>query len=272
MTIIKFEGNNIKAPKLPQLLSDNFAGAHILEEENVAIVQSGPDKPNKARLLKKYGEWKLVLNYYKHQLSDESLEDEKNQLKLKNKRLHNQTKKLIRRTKSLGASWALAQSKITAHIRNSLSIWLATSIAQAGEISIRSTIECTKLIYGFLTGDLHKIGRQPQHYALWSDKKQSPIVFTASLKDIPKCNSETVSNVVIQSIQENGLDITKYILWVTDNTAYMSSDKNGAVSLFNKKSGINAFRIGCGLHIVQIIFNHFEQKAFGKIYYVINKG
>lgn len=30
-------------------------------------------------------------------------------------------------------------------------IWLATSIAQVGEISMNSTIECTKLIYEFLT-------------------------------------------------------------------------------------------------------------------------
>jgi hypothetical protein len=85
----------------------------------------------------------------------------------------------------------------------------------------------------------------------------------ASLKDIPRCNSETVSNIVIQSIQEDGLDITKCILWVTDNTAYMASNKKGGVTLFNKKTGVNA--LGCGLHIMQIIFSHFEQAAFGTL-------
>lgn len=100
-------------------------------------------------------------------------------------------------------------------------------------------------------------------YQVWSKKEQVPIVIMASLKDIPRCNSETVSNSVIQTIQENGLDIAKCVLWVTDNTAYMASNKKGAVALFNEKTSMNAFRVGCELHIMRIIFNYFEQKAFG---------
>ncbi|CAG8724427.1 46153_t:CDS:2 [Gigaspora margarita] len=42
----------------------------------------------------------------------------------------------------------------------------------------------------------------------------------------------------------------------------MSSDKKGAVALLNKKVIGNSLRIGCGLHIIQIIMNHFEQEAF----------
>ncbi|CAG8501112.1 13607_t:CDS:2 [Funneliformis mosseae] len=93
----------------------------------------------------------------------------------------------------------------------------------------------------------------------------------SSLKNISKCNSETVSNLIIQSIQENGLDITKCILLITDNTAYMSSNKNGAVSLFNKKTDTSAFQIGCSLHIMQIVLNHFEQEAFDQMDNVYNK-
>ncbi|GBB90493.1 hypothetical protein RclHR1_17480006 [Rhizophagus clarus] len=151
-------------------------------------------------------------------------------------------------------------------------VWLATSIAQVGEISMHSTIECTKLIYEFLTGEspqnwlststlrtwhkdvsqlyinnnISQIANAPVFgimvdestreeiknfvlcYQVWSEKEQAPIVITASLKDIPRCNSET-----------------------------------GAVALFNEKTGMNSFRVGCGLNIMQIIFNRFEQKAFG---------
>ncbi|CAG8857505.1 22332_t:CDS:1, partial [Gigaspora margarita] len=46
---------------------------------------------------------------------------------------------------------------------------------------------------------------------------------------------ETVSNAIIKSIQKEGLDIMKCKLWTTDNTAYISSNKNGTVALFNKK-------------------------------------
>lgn len=45
----------------------------------------------------------------------------------------------------------------------------------------------------------------------------------------------------------------------------MSGERKGAVVQFQKKSGSNSIRIGCGLHILQIIFNHFEQKAFGTL-------
>ncbi|CAI2193715.1 16324_t:CDS:1 [Funneliformis geosporum] len=88
----------------------------------------------------------------------------------------------------------------------------------------------------------------------------------ASLKDISRYNSETVSIIVAQSIQKDGLDTTKCILWVTDNTVYMTSNKKGGVAFLIKKTGSNAHRIGCGFYIMQIILNHFEQEAFGKLF------
>ncbi|PKY52833.1 hypothetical protein RhiirA4_470718 [Rhizophagus irregularis] len=302
-----------------------------------------PKGPNAGKLLSPYLQTKaynsIADSLYKHHLSIESLKDEKDQLEMENKRLNQQTKKLIGKTKSLGAQVEHLRNQKLQHISeirslvqksstmsndifknkiNSLfmvnkrkytsnTVWLVTSIAQVGEISMNSTIECTKLIYEFLTGEspqnwlststlrtwhedvsqlyinnnISQIVNAPVFgimvdestrgeiknfvlcYQVWSEKEQAPIVIMASLKDIPRCNSETVSNSVIQTIQENGLDIAKCVLWVTDNTAYMASNKKGAVALFNKKTGMNAFRVGCGLHIMQIIFNHFEQKAFG---------
>ncbi|GBB89377.1 hypothetical protein RclHR1_16030006 [Rhizophagus clarus] len=304
-----------------------------------------PKGSDSGKLLSPYLQ-KKAYNYiantlYKPQSSNESLKDAKSKLELENKKLHRQNNKLIGRTRSLGAQIGHLCNQKSHHISkirslvqkssimtedafkekikslfmvnkrkySSNTVWLATSIAQVGEISMRSTVECTKLIYEFLTEEspqnclststLHtwhkdvsqiyinnhisQIANAPVFgimvdestrgeiknfvlcYQVWDEKEQMPIVTMSCLKDIPKCNSETVSNIVIQSIQEDGLDITKCILWVTDNTAYMSSDKNGAVSLFNKKTGTSTFRIGCGLHIIQIIFNHFEQEAFGKI-------
>ena len=45
----------------------------------------------------------------------------------------------------------------------------------------------------------------------------------------------------------------------------MSGEKKGAVVLFNQNTNSNSIRIGCGLHIIQIILNNFEQEAFGTI-------
>ncbi|CAI2192359.1 8331_t:CDS:2, partial [Funneliformis geosporum] len=54
-------------------------------------------------------------------------------------------------------------------------------------------------------------------YQVWSEKEQTPIVIMASLKDIPKYNSKIVSNIVAQSIQEDGLDTTKCIFYNSNN-------------------------------------------------------
>lgn len=102
-------------------------------------------------------------------------------------------------------------------------------------------------------------------YQYWDEKNQLPNVIVAQLQNVIKCNANTVSDVIINHIQEYGLDIKKCIVWTTDNTSYMSSDKKGAVALFNKKVNGNSLRIGCGLHIIQIIMNHFEQEAFGTL-------
>ncbi|RIA89070.1 hypothetical protein C1645_825368 [Glomus cerebriforme] len=87
----------------------------------------------------------------------------------------------------------------------------------------------------------------------------------AYLEDIPNCNADTVSDIIIKHICQDGLDFAKCALWVTDNTSYMSGEKKGAVVLFNRKTSSNSTRISCALHIIQIILNNFEQKAFGTV-------
>ncbi|GET66310.1 hypothetical protein GLOIN_2v1761399 [Rhizophagus irregularis DAOM 181602=DAOM 197198] len=102
-------------------------------------------------------------------------------------------------------------------------------------------------------------------YQFWDQKNQTPAVVITRLQDIQKCNAETVCDTVIENIKQDGLDLTKCALWTTDNTAYMSGDKGSAITLFNKKTGLKSLRIGCGLHIIQIVLNHFELAAFGKL-------
>lgn len=102
-------------------------------------------------------------------------------------------------------------------------------------------------------------------YQFWSQKNNTAVVTMSQLIDIPKCNADTVATTVINTINKDGLDIKKCSLLITDNTAYLSGDKKGAVVLFNKKTGLDVFRVGCTLHIIQIVLNHFEQEAFGKL-------
>ncbi|RIB29484.1 hypothetical protein C2G38_2155280 [Gigaspora rosea] len=55
------------------------------------------------------------------------------------------------------------------------------------------------------------------------------------LQNIIKCNADVVSDIVVTHIQKCGLDITKCRLWVTDNTSYMSGDREGTMAFFNEK-------------------------------------
>ncbi|CAG8531686.1 2437_t:CDS:2 [Rhizophagus irregularis] len=79
-------------------------------------------------------------------------------------------------------------------------------------------------------------------YQFWNEKDQSPVAILAQLQHIPKCNADTVSETVIKNIQECGLEFKKCVLWVTDNTAYMSGEKKGAVQFaFGKLASNTGF-------------------------------
>ena len=74
-----------------------------------------------------------------------------------------------------------------------------------------------------------------------------------------------IAHVIIESCIQHQLDPTKCLTWTTDNTAYMSGCKNGAVTLFNKKVQSCSFRISCGLHSAYIMMINFENIVFGKL-------
>jgi len=85
------------------------------------------------------------------------------------------------------------------------------------------------------------------------------------LKDIDSCDDRSVSQAVQKTIENAHIDIKKCSVWLRDNTAYMSGNQNGAIALFNKETNSDVIRIGCDLHIMHIVYNNFEQAAFGKL-------
>ncbi|CAG8784719.1 18187_t:CDS:2 [Gigaspora margarita] len=129
---------------------------------------------------------------------------------------------------------------------SSNTIWLVTNILQVGQTSLRSTVECMKLLYEFLTGEPPKDQLSTSTLRTWykgvselhfnRQIYQLPIAIIAQLQNITKCNAETVSDITIAHIQKSSLGVKKCALRVTDNTSYMSGDKKGAVTLFNKKT------------------------------------
>ncbi|CAG8667886.1 18943_t:CDS:2, partial [Gigaspora margarita] len=62
-------------------------------------------------------------------------------------------------------------------------------------------------------------------YQFWNQSCQAPTAVMTHLQNILRCNADTISVTVVKYIERDGLDIAKCILWVTDNTAYMSGEK-----------------------------------------------
>ncbi|CAG8650668.1 12616_t:CDS:2 [Gigaspora margarita] len=95
-------------------------------------------------------------------------------------------------------------------------------------------------------------------YQFWCEKDQMPVVMVAQLQTIIKCNAEVVSDTVIMHIQKSGLDIKKCALWVTDNTSYLSGEKKGAISLFNKKTNTSSLRIDLEIRFAEELEDDFK--------------
>lgn len=102
-------------------------------------------------------------------------------------------------------------------------------------------------------------------FAYWNNDKEEPTLTLAKMKDIDRCTAIEVANTVIETCNEYDFDTKKCNFWLTDNTAYMSGIKSGAVIGFNLRSQSRAFRIPCGVHSVHIAVSHFENEAFGKL-------
>ncbi|RIB13682.1 hypothetical protein C2G38_2324984, partial [Gigaspora rosea] len=185
-------------------------------------------------------------------------------------------------------------------------IWLTTKLAQVGQVSIRSTVEYTRLIYEFLTGEppkgwlsrgrvttwhkqvselaISNLAKNTQQtsvfgisadestrgqdknliicFMYWDKEQNYPIASMVSLQIIKRCNADTIAKSVIDICHRYQLNTQKCATWLTDNTAYMS---NGAIVKLNKLANSNSIRIGCGLHIINIVFTNFENEAFGHV-------
>lgn len=186
---------------------------------------------------------------------------------------------------------------------------LATDLSNIGQMSISSTVQCTKEIMTFLTGNspeswlssstlsrwnkevaqisvqqnLPQLSNQFGSYgimadestrgekkiflvcvAYWDERKKEPMLTILSMKDLDRCSASTVLSSVGETINMYSLDPAKCQYWLTDNTAYMSGSKAGAIVEFNKQYSTKAIRIPCGLHVLHIASAAFDNITFGK--------
>src|ERR1043165_6160184 len=74
----------------------------------------------------------------------------------------------------------------------------------------------------------------------WDEKKKQPMLTILDMKDLDCCSASIVSSNVGETINTYSLDSTKCQYWLTDNTAYMSGSKAGAVVEFNKQYSAKA--------------------------------
>ncbi|CAG8792711.1 29045_t:CDS:2, partial [Racocetra persica] len=78
-------------------------------------------------------------------------------------------------------------------------------------------------------------------FSYWNNVKNKPIISVAKLTDITQCNTKIVSNMVFETCKQKEIDPQKYHFWLTDNTAYISSENNGAVAKFNSLATSKSF-------------------------------
>ncbi|CAG8587286.1 10019_t:CDS:2, partial [Funneliformis caledonium] len=86
-------------------------------------------------------------------------------------------------------------------------IWLATSISQISQISLRSTVEyiatsnwITLSTLCTWQQDISTLYTNAQIYQFWNQKDQVPVITVAHLKDIPSCNVNTISNTITKQV------------------------------------------------------------------------
>ncbi|RIB18708.1 hypothetical protein C2G38_2183874 [Gigaspora rosea] len=174
--------------QLPQ--QEVFAAAHLF---NTMRYSKGS---NKNEILSPYLQNKaqefISQNSYKRQ-SVQSLKEMNHQLLTNNKKLNKKNDNLVSKIKSLGSTTRHLRNQKKHHIsqirslvqRSSTSseifnkkmkslfkvnkkdyspniIWLAIQVSQVGQVSVRSTIECIKLVYEFLIGEPPNNGFQIQ--------------------------------------------------------------------------------------------------------------
>ncbi|CAG8671066.1 16186_t:CDS:2, partial [Racocetra persica] len=70
-------------------------------------------------------------------------------------------------------------------------------------------------------------------FSYWNNIKEKPIITIAKVTDITHCNAETISTTVYEMCKQKGIDPQICYFWLTDNTAYISSEANSAIAKFN---------------------------------------
>ncbi|CAG8577621.1 28727_t:CDS:2 [Gigaspora margarita] len=275
-------------------LIQNFPNEEVLAATHLLTTMRYTKGPDKGKLLSSYLQKKahkyISDNLYKTQSTNDKLVRE-------NKRLHRQTDKLIKKTQSLGARSRILYNQKSHHImeirslvRNSQTIsdiasknkvkslfkinkreyssktiWLASNVSELYVTTQISQIAQALAFVIMVDESTHgEIKNLAICYQAWNKQKQTPTVTMVHLKNIFKCNSETISNSVIESIQKEGLDVTKCILWTTDNTAYMSSNKNGAIALFNRKTDGKLIQLPHGRRAHELPDKVYEWKEYLK--------
>ncbi|CAG8853368.1 40072_t:CDS:1, partial [Gigaspora margarita] len=104
---------------------------------------------------------------------------------------------------------------------------------------------CPNYGYG-LTADESKRGDKKilvTGISFWNIQKDKPMLSILGIENLIHCNSDTVSSNVAKICNQNDINTKQCHFWLTDNTAYMSSEKNGAVKKFNTLSQTKAIHI-----------------------------
>ncbi|RIB00905.1 hypothetical protein C2G38_2128833 [Gigaspora rosea] len=99
----------------------------------------------------------------------------------------------------------------------------------------------------------------------WNSTSNKPDFQELEMKDLANCTGKSVAQAIYSTLNYFNIDLQRCLIFISDNTNYMSGEFGGAITLFKKISGGKLFRIPCGIHVAHIIMNNFEEVAFGKL-------
>ncbi|CAG8602904.1 18215_t:CDS:2, partial [Cetraspora pellucida] len=204
--------------------------------------------------------------FYRHQMRYSVLKEECDQLRLQNKKLNQKNEALIIKTKSLRSQNRHTRQKVSCQISEIRSlvrrskqissedfkkqvkalfksndqhysldmIWLTTKLTQIGQVSMRATIECTKLIYEFLTGELPKSWLSIERITTWH-KHVSELAVSNFVKRAQQSNAFGITADESTHGQDKNLVIC-FMYWDKDQNYPVAKDiKNGIINIHKKE-------------------------------------
>ncbi|CAB4404966.1 unnamed protein product [Rhizophagus irregularis] len=142
---------------------------------------------------------------------------------------------------------------------------------EISEIHVNQIFNQNNLLEFFTFGIMLDESTRGQHkifvlcVIFWNSKNNKPDFQVLEVKDLATCTGKSVAQAIYDVFNHFRINPQQCFVCVSDNTNYMSGKSGGAISLFNKLSNANLFRIPCGLHVAHIIMNNFEEVAFGKL-------